>query len=453
MDNEPVDLKIIRFTAENIKKLTAVTISPTGNMVVLTGKNGSGKTSVLDAIWWALEGLMVVQDQPIKKGADTARIKLDMGDIIVTRTFKRDGEDGDKFTSTLTVESYEGAKYPSPQSMLDSLVGELSFDPLAFARMDDGTKFDVLKSFVKGFDFAQYDKDQKNDFEVRTAVNRKAKEAKALADTLNVPDNAPTEPVDVDALVTKLAEVGAEAARIEKANTLQTNKVTDAENVLQKLEDERDITETKIRETEEAIQKLQLDLHDLNNTFHTVKQEVEEAKLKVEKVRSLPLQAPPSSDAIKAQVDEAKTLNASWELRVRKDRALEDVKDLTAKAGELTKAMDDRTAAKLTAIQEAKMPLDGLTLTEDNQVFLNGVPFSQGSDAEQLRASVALGMSMNPSIKVLRVRDGSLLDEDGMKALSDMAELNGFQVWIERVDGSGKVGIVLENGAVKAVNQ
>lgn len=81
--------------------------------------------------------------------------------------------------------------------------------------------------------------------------------------------------------------------------------------------------------------------------------------------------------------------------------------------------------------------------------MLNGVPFNQGSDAEQLRASLGIAMALNPKLKVIRVRDGSLLDDDSMKIVEQMADKNNFQIFIERVDSSGKVGIVMENGLVR----
>jgi len=89
----------------------------------------------------------------------------------------------------------------------------------------------------------------------------------------------------------------------------------------------------------------------------------------------------------------------------------------------------------------------------DGVVMFDGVPFDQASTAQQLRASVALAMAANPKLKVIRVKQGSFLDDDGMKLLSDMAEELDYQIWIERVDSTGKVGIVIEDGAVVAVNE
>jgi hypothetical protein len=118
-------MKIIKFTAENIKRLRAVEITPDGTVQVITGKNAAGKSSVLDAIWLALGGGTASKStaKPIRAGQDNAHVRLDLGDLVVTRTWA-----GDK--TTLKVESQDGAKYSSPQGVLDSLVGRLSFDAL-----------------------------------------------------------------------------------------------------------------------------------------------------------------------------------------------------------------------------------------------------------------------------------------------------------------------------------
>ncbi len=126
-------MKIIGLQAERIKRIVAVDIKPNGNLVQITGKNAQGKTSVLDSIWWALGGLANVQGRPIKDGENNAFIKLDLGEIVVTRKFKKVGEN--EFTSTLSVETAEGTNVSSPQKVLDELLGELSFNPLEFARI------------------------------------------------------------------------------------------------------------------------------------------------------------------------------------------------------------------------------------------------------------------------------------------------------------------------------
>jgi hypothetical protein len=93
------------------------------------------------------------------------------------------------------------------------------------------------------------------------------------------------------------------------------------------------------------------------------------------------------------------------------------------------------------------MPVEGLGFDTDGVTF-NGIPLAQVSAAERLRVSVAMAMSLNPTVRVIRITDGSLLDSDNMAIIADLADTNDFQVWIERVDETGDVGIVIEDGVI-----
>ena len=85
----------------------------------------------------------------------------------------------------------------------------------------------------------------------------------------------------------------------------------------------------------------------------------------------------------------------------------------------------------------------------DDGVFVGDVPFDQLSDAQRLRVSIAVAGSMNPKLRIVRVRDGSLLDNEAMAELKTYAEANDLQVWIERVSDGEGTGVVIEDGRVR----
>jgi len=118
------------------------------------------------------------------------------------------------------------------------------------------------------------------------------------------------------------------------------------------------------------------------------------------------------------------------------------------RAEALTSNIEKLKADAQAAIAGADLPIGEVSVS-GGEVFLRGVPFEQASDAEQLQASIGIAMALNPTLKVIRVRDGSLLDDEAMKTLATMADENDYQIWIERVDSSGQVGFVLEDGHVK----
>jgi len=429
-------MKIVSLVAENFKKLIAVEIKPDGNVVQLTGKNGSGKTSCLDAIWVALAGMSVSPQVPIRKGQKEARIRLDLGEIVVTRTF-REKEDG--ATSSITVENAEGARFTSPQAMLDDLMGQLSFDPLAFARMSPKDQFDALKKFVPGVDFEAIETQNKVDYAKRTDVNRRAKEAKTLADRLAVPPDTPDEPIDEAALVAQMEAAGKHNADIEARKARRI----DFQNQIQAKSDSLTALSSQISEAQKR-------LNELREGYAAVKTEVDTM---TEKLKAAPvLPDPIDTSALMQKINEAKSINQAIGVKKQQEAQRKAAQALEAEAEALTEAMEKRTSDKEAAIAAAKLPVKGIGFG-DGVILLNDVPFDQASDAEQLRASIALAMASNPKLKVIRVRDGSLLDDDSMKILSEMADAHDFQVWVERVDGSGKIGFVLEDGHLKAAEK
>ncbi|WP_187967918.1 AAA family ATPase [Aquibium microcysteis] len=427
-------MKIVQFNAENIKRLVAVEIRPDGNLVEITGRNGQGKTSILDAIWWALDSNKVVQSKPVRDGADSGYVRLDLGEYIVTKKFKVKGED--EFTTTLTVENRDGAKYSSPVELLKSFLGDLTFDPLAFSRMKARDQVTALRAMVPDFDFAAADDANDKDFKARTDVNRTVRDLTARIEAIQVPASAPTERVSAADLLTELQHAMEHNEGIEKERRRRTS-------IQGRIVQLREANETR----REDIRKLEQRIADLNGGIAAAEQAIEELHDELDGVKDDV--EPIDTASIRERITTAEEANRYVDRRVERERLEAEAKRQQEISDGLTKAIDDRKAAAAKAVREAKLPVAGLELTED-AVLLNGVPFNQASDAEQLRVSIAVAGAMNPRLRVIRVRDGSLLDDEAMATLRAYADENDMQIWIERVDSSGKVGVVIEDGMVAA---
>ena len=111
---------------------------------------------------------------------------------------------------------------------------------------------------------------------------------------------------------------------------------------------------------------------------------------------------------------------------------------------ERIEAIDARKEAEMSG---ASFPVDGLTFDEMG-VSYNGLPFGQASHAEQLRVSLAMGLAMNPDLRVMLIREGSLLDDAHLAMVAEMVTEADAQVWLERVGKGPEVGIVIEDGMV-----
>lgn len=463
-------MKIITLTAENFKRLSVVEITPDGNLVQISGKNASGKTSVLDAMWAALGGAGHIQAVPVRRGATEARIKLDMGELIVTRTF-RSTEGG--VTTQIKVENAEGFRPGSPQKMLDGLLGSLSFDPLAFTRMEPRQQFDALRRFVPDVDFDALDAADKTDYQQRTDINRQAKEARTAAQQMVVPSELPAEQIDEAALTQRLAAAGEHNASIETRKERRERareKIAEhratadvaGDQANQQVHEIQARTDRTVEELKAEIARLEKRIdqvcedgaraeNDIVATAMTrasgLRKAADELEAQLAEAPALP--DPIDTAALTAEIADARRINDGIRQRNQRNRQIETADGLEARSKALTERMAERAKRKSEAIAAAALPIPGLGLGA-GVVMMNGLPFDQASDAEQLRASIAIAMASNPKLRVIRVRDGSLLDEDGMKLLAQMADEADCQVWIETVSSDDKVGFVLEDGRLKS---
>ena len=413
------DLKIISFKAENFKRLVAVEIHPDGSIVEITGKNKQGKSSILDAIKAAFGGGTNLPEKPIHEGADKGSVRIDLGEFVITRKFIN--QENGEYTTSLKVENSDGASFGSPQAMIDKMLGKFSFDPMEFARMDSKKRFEVLKSFIPNVDFEVIEKANKADYDKRAELNKIAKEATSSAASIEAKDDLGPA-VDEDALTEQLSKAASHNADIE---TRKKNRE----------EAQKQITDWDA-ELKEMAEKFKLMTNQRNELDKQLK-------------AAAPLPAPVDVESVKKQISDARTHNKAVEDLKRKVEFKAKAKKAAEEAEALTLAMEAREKDKAKKIEAADLPIPGLTLG-DGSVLYNGIPFEQASDAEQIRVSVAIGMAVNPTVKVILIKNGSLMDKDSRTILADMAAKNGYQVWVESVsEGDGKVGFIIEDGHVK----
>ncbi len=420
-------MKIVKLSIENVKRITVVEIAPTGNLVQITGPNSSGKTSVLDSIFWLLAGTKEMDRQPIRRGASEALIKADLGDLKVTRRLMATG-------TTLTIERADGTRLEKPQSILDRLIGKIAFDPLGFSRMKPKEQFEQLRKLVKlDVNIEEIDEKNRSDFAKRTELNRDAKSLRAREETFQ-PD-LPKEPIDVRELTSRVEAAVQHNADCEKDHAHRKDIATQIVSLTDKAKSNR---------ARAAELRKQADKEDAE----AVNRERTAKRLDDELLRKQPVPGPVDVASVKDKIAQAVEINKLVERKRLSDQAFEKANALELLAGSLGDAIESREKQKREAIASAKMPVAGLGFGKD-EVLLNDLPFEQASDAEQLRASCAIAMAMNPQLRVLRVRDGSLLDENGLKLLAEMCDENDFQCWIEMVSDDGKVGIILEDGHIR----
>jgi energy-coupling factor transporter ATP-binding protein EcfA2 len=430
-------MRIVKLVAENIKRLTAVEITPTGDLILIGGRNGAGKSSVLDAIMYALGGASVVPSEPIRLGETEARITVDLGDMLVTRKFTR--TDSDEIKSSVKVANKDGSIFPSPQAMLDKLLGRLTFDPLQFAH-DDPKKQDATLRALVGLDTTLLDGKRKSAVEKRADLNRRVASAAGRLVQLPRHDGMPEGEIP-------LGEVSTEMRRAEELRQLASEAgqaVSKAKDALAGSEQRIAGSVSRIRLLKEQLEEATKELDILNAKKLTQTDEL----LARQQAELAAVQAVPNVEDIQLRLSEIEIINA----KVRENRAFLEAKKSHAGIAAEVQVINTEIAAldaqKESLLTSAKFPVDGLGISDDGVTF-NGVPFVQASTAEQLRVSVAIGLALHPKLKVLLIRNGNALDEDSLRAVAEQAATADAQIWMEYVTKSAEgVSVLIEDGAV-----
>lgn len=421
-------MKIIKLSSRNVKRLSAVEITPEGALVVIGGKNGAGKSSVLDSIMYALAGGDSLPKMPVRRGEEKAKVRLDLGDFVVSRSFTAAGG------TSLAITGRDGIKYSSPQALLDGLTGKLTFDPLEFSRQRPAVQADTLRALV-GLDLKAMDEREGRLVDERKAANRALQSAEAALRILPEPEEGQSRtPQSVQAVLNEMQE----ATKKNQANAKLRQDIQQSErNILHFCNQIDDLT-LEIERLKKKVSGLEADKGSEEKRLQTF---MGLAITQGKDIDLTPIQA--RSQTIEAD-------NAHVARAQRYDEAVKAVEEARKAPERLEAELERVRSARSKAIRAAKFPIEGLSL-DATGVSMNGIPFDQCSSAEQLKVSVAIGLALNPKLKVLLIRDGSLLDESNLALVAEMAAKAEAQVWVERVEETGTVSVIIEDGHVKGV--
>ena len=388
-------MKIKSLTVRNFKGARRIEIHADEVCNELVGDNGAGKSSVLDAIVAALAGARGMEAQPLTTGASNGEITLDLGDLVIERKLSaRNQRPG-----VLTITAARGRKMG--QRDLDGLFGSFTFDPLAFSRLRPAEQVQVVRQLA-GADVCgrldALDRALRDAEETRTEASRSLKRHGEP----DRPVTARVEPVDTAALTAELTEIAAH-------NAEQTAIIQRAAHA-----------EARIAELEEQLAAAR------------------------DALEEIPLSEPMrDATAIEQQLSDASATNAlaaEWE---QYDAAAKMRRELERDHRHAQERVEDLRRERADVAAGAQLPIPGLAWADDG-LRVEGLPFEQLSSAERLRLSVRIGMSVEPSpLRVMFLRDGSLLDGASFDTVRGLAAEHGYQLWVETV-GAGHTGDVIE---------
>ncbi|MFA7331085.1 MAG: hypothetical protein WC326_08435 [Candidatus Delongbacteria bacterium] len=425
--------RIIGLAAENFLRLKAVrlAIDPAAHALEISGENGEGKSSVIKAIWTALGGAKALHqnDEPVHDDADKAVITLDMAPaddaransprrIRVTRTISAEGGWG------LRIWTPDKGTFPSPQAILDGFFNTLCFDPSEFLRMKPEAQAKVMVDLAGVRAPIDALKAKRQVFyDERTDVNRDQRKAEVRLEALVPPEAT----VRAEVSLTELNRQIEAARQVQVAN----DKVRQE---LQALYDDHAKAKADVKRLEGELEAARARVEDL----------VTQGKDKRTAVAELP---DPGLQALMYKLETAESDNALAQAAKRYREEEAEVDRLQKKSEALTRnydAVNDEIAAVLLA---AKLPIEGLAITEDGTIRYRNRPFAQASDAERLEVSLAMGAAMHPRLKFLALREASMMTERTRERVKAWAAEHDVLVLFELAT-SEEIGIHIVDGEV-----
>jgi len=400
--SEKTPLRFINLKIQNFKTLSALEIDANGQSIVLSGKNGAGKSSVIDALWLALQYSNCKGNvpRPVKDGENQATITVEFDKFIVERTIKNG-----KPTLHILPKGdfyFDGGQ----QALLDGFMGAVSIDPSDFLTLKPKDQITtVIEAFGIKFNLDEYSDKRKSSFEQRKHWNRQVRDLEPQVKSKMVPEERP-QGVSVTELITRRDE----AQSIERGNEAARNKIATISGRWREVD-------RKIRELQEELGQIRAD--------------GDAQKLIVDA-----LEEPEDIAAISEQIANAEDTNRTvneYESRRREfDNLSEQLTEAKSKASEFDNEITQLDQSKVDAIAGAQIPIDGLEITEDG-ILVDGLPLESRSDGERLLIALKIAIHANPDCPIIAVKRATLFDSATLAELYRAAGEAGAQLIVEHV--------------------
>lgn len=421
-------MTVVKLTVDSFKRLSAahVTPSPTG-LIEVRGRNRQGKSSLLESMIAALGGKKGAPELPIQEGQHGASVIVDLGDIVIKKHWKRDS--GGKAIGSLVVEAKDGSNIASPQKVLDSLTGHFA-DPVAFLEMKPDEQVKTVLGTL-GLDEALQELEAKaaGEFARRRDLGRDADLLSKAEQDMTAEISGLPAPAEAAGTLAELTEYLIQSQKWNAAiDTLEQRRATIEAQGKQAAADV-EVARQRLSDIEEQRKRL-------TDDWMAATQALTNAGDKID--------IEPTRVAI-AGHEAATKWQGRIELLERKRAEAAHARDLHT---ESEKKLGDIRMDIGKLLSEAEFPIEDMAYDAERKLLtIGGIPFSQASQSEQLRAAAAIAMSGDPLIRVMFVREGSLLDQESEAELAAIAELNGWQLWFEKVDSNaGGAGVWIEDG-------
>ena len=411
-------MKISSFELENVKRVRAVEYEPTPDgLTVIGGKNGQGKTSILDAIAWALGGAKYAPENAQRDGAALPphiKITLDNG-IVVERKGKN---------SELTVTDPTGER--AGQKLLDSFIDQLALDLPRFMAMSDKEKAEVLlKAVGVGDELTVLDREYQTAYYERRTVGQIADQKEKYAAGLPSYPHAPAEPVNVLELVKKNEEI------------LKHNSENDRIRGLLRQ------TQERFAEVDDEITRLAAQMKEKTILYNKLKDVMIDLEKKTDSL------VDESAEEIEQQLHDADLINSRVRANQEKAKAGKEAEDARKEYDIRTEQLEQIKQSKAELLQNAGLPLPGLGVDESGCLTYQGKNWGCMSGSDQLVVAASIVRKLNPQCQFVLMDKLEQMDQDTLAAFDVWLKKEGLQVIGTRVSTGSECQIIIEDGMIK----
>lgn len=412
-----MSIKINNLEIENTKRIKAVKLEPTQNgLTVIGGKNGQGKTSVLDSIAWALGGEKFRPTSPAREGSEippSLKITLNNG-LIVERKGKN---------SALKVTDPNGFK--GGQQLLNEFVSELAIDLPKFINANDKEKANTLLQIIGvGNELLYLEKKEKDLYDQRRVTGQIADQKAKYAKEQPSFNDAPDVPISVSDLLKQQQEILAR----------------NGEN--QRLRQERDRLENKMNTIDDAIKQAKNKLLNLEKQQLEVMQKLETARKTADQL------VDESTEELEQNIKDIEEINVKVRANEAKKAAEADAKKYKDEYDALTTRLEDVRTEKIGLLNRADLPLPGLSV-ESGELLYKGHRWDCMSGGEQLKVATAIVRKLKPQCGFVLIDKLEQMDLDAMNEFGAWLEDEGLQAIATRVSTGDECAIIIEDGEVK----
>lgn len=412
-----MSIKINQLEIENVKRIKAVKIEPkeTG-LTIIGGNNNQGKTSVLDAIAWALGGEKYKPSQAVREGSVVPpNLHLVMSNGLVV---ERKGKN-----STLKVTDPNGKK--AGQQLLNEFIEQLALDLPKFMNASGKEKADVLLQIIGvGPQLIELDQKEKELYQERLYVGRTADQKAKFAKEMTYYDDVPKELISPSELIKQQQEILARNGENERKRSAAVA-----------LNAERNRLAEKVNALKEELERYQAQLikvdHDMNIAYKTAEELHDESTAELE--------------ASIANIDE---INRKIRANLDKEKAEDDAREYLTNYEKLTGQIENIRQKRTALLDAAELPLAGLSV-KDGELIYNGQKWDNMSGSDQLKVSTAIVRKLNPNCGFVLLDKLEQMDMQTLEAFGQWLEGEGLQAIATRVSTGDECSIIIEDGYIK----